>query len=134
MSIGIDRRRAIVDRAVPVRIEDTLSFVEDGDFFDEFRGCGLNDDDLEIIQAGITACPTGGDIVPVSNGIRAVIYFIDENEAVVIWYAYFAMANTALLLDAYFGTTSHEMTAEEASVADEYVSRQDAYFSARHTR
>ena len=134
MGIRICRRTAVVDRALPMRIEDTISFVEDDDFLLDFRKCGLNDDDLEVIQAGITACPTGGDIVPISKGIRAMIYFIDDNESVVIWYAYFAMANTVLLLDAYLGAASHKMTIEEAKMADAYISRQEAYFSTKYTR
>lgn len=134
MSIRIDRRKALVDRAVPVRIEDTLSFVEDGDFLQNFRECGLNDDDLEVIQAGITACPNGGEIVPVSKNVRAAIYYIDDTESVVIWYAYFEMTNNALFIDAYFGAESHYMTVEEAAIADAYISSQAEYFSTRHTR
>lgn len=134
MGIRIDRYRALVSRNKPIRIEDTLSFVEDGDFLREFRECGLNDDDLESIQVAITAYPTGGDIVPVSDSIRDLFFCVDTRVTTVIRYVYLELANTVLLLTAYHGDKSLSMTAAEAQEAEEYVGRQLDYFRTRHTR
>jgi hypothetical protein len=134
MSIRIGRYRALVSRSKPLRIEDTLSFVEDGEFLREFRECGLSDDDLESIQAAITVCPTGGDVVPVSHNIRDMFYCVDDSSTVVIRYVYLESANTVLLLTAYNGDDILPMTAAEADEAEGYVERQIVFFTSRHTR
>lgn len=115
-----------------VNIGDTLSFVEDGDFLRELGECGLGDDDLEAVQIGITAAPTGGEVVPVSKNVRDMFYLVSAETAVVIRYVYLEPANTVILLTAYMGNSVLPMSDEGAKEAEGYISRQLAYFSEKH--
>lgn len=115
-------------------IECRMAFVEDPDFLEEFTSCGLSDDDLEQIQCVITVSPMRGDVVPVSDNIRDVVYEC-STEKVVIRYAYLPPpASTVLLLMAYSGDESYSMTVEEATEAELYIARQLDFFSTRYTK
>ncbi len=56
MAFRVDRYRVEISRQAraKMKVQDTLSFVEDGDFLTEFRECGLGEDDLEDFQVVIT--------------------------------------------------------------------------------
>lgn len=113
-------------------IEDTLAFVEDGDFLREFTELGLTDDDLQSIQIVITVCPEGGEVVPVTEHIRDLVYCAGP-DSVVIRYV-FLKPSTVLLLAAYAGTESLAMTPGEAELAERFIRHQASYFSRRSTR
>ena len=134
MSIRVDRFKAVVSRHPPFQIEDLKSFVEDHDFLREFRECGLTNDDYDKVQAAITACPLGGDVVPVTTNVRDMFYYLDEHNAVAIRYVYLEMANTVLLISAYWGTELLPMTAAEAEEAEVFIAEQTEFFSSRFTR
>lgn len=134
MAIRIDRVDVTVSRQAKVRIEDTLAFVEEVGFLEEFRECGLNDDDLDNIQYAITITPTGGTVVPVTRSIRDVYNRSPSDASVVIRYAYLPPpASTVLLLTAYIGIDSYSYTAEEATEIESYIDRQMRFFSTRYT-
>lgn len=135
MAFTVDRLCVEMSRAARAKlgIRDTLAFVEDGDFLDEFYACGLTDDDRQNLETVITVCPTGGEIVPVSESIRDIIYQADVSESVVIRYV-FLRPSTVLLLRAYFGEESLQMTTEESRVAEAFVAHQLDFFSKWCTR
>jgi hypothetical protein len=117
-----------------MKVQDTLAFVEDGDFLAEFRECGLDDDDLEDLQIVITVFPEdAGDVVPVSTNIRDAIYVKGDGDTVVVRYVHLK-PSTVLLLAAYLGDKSLPMTDEEAAEAEIHVRHQTDYFANRFTR
>ncbi len=136
MAFRVDRYRVEISRLAraTMQIRDTLSFVEDGDFLTEFRACGLGEDDLEDLQIVITVLPDGGDVVPVTTNIRDAIYVPGRGENVVIRYVHLKPSSTVLLLTAFPGDASLRMTAQEAAVAESYVTHQTNYFLTRFTR
>jgi hypothetical protein len=135
MAFRVDRYCVAVSREArsKMKIQDTLSFVEDGEFLTEFRECGLGEDDLEDLQIVITVVPSGGEVVPVTKNIRDVIYVAGNDETVVIRYVHLP-PSTVLLLTAFSGDSSHPMTAEEATIAERYIAHQTQYFATRFTR
>lgn len=128
MVIRIDRLRVRMCKTVPIPIGDTLAFVEDGDFLQEFTDCGLDDEDLQSLQMVITVTPTGGEVVPVSRNIRDVVFVREDGQCVMIRYVYLEPANTVLLLTAYLGEDSLHLTLEEAEESERYISQQIDYF------
>jgi hypothetical protein len=50
--------------------EDLPSFIESRPFRAEWRGCGLKDDDLWILQAMIMARPKAARVVQGTGGLR----------------------------------------------------------------
>lgn len=136
MAFRVDRFRVKIRRQAraKMKVQDTLAFVEDGDFLTEFRACGLNDEDLEDLQIVITVIPEdAGEVVPVSTNIRDAIYVKDGGNTVVVRYVHLK-PSTVLLLAAYLGDKSLPMTAEEAAEAEEYVRHQTDYFANRFTK
>lgn len=135
MAFRIDKLQVDLSRQArrELSIHDTLSFVEDGDFLAEFRQCGLTDEDLENVEAVITVFPDGGEVVPVSRNIRDLIYVSDSGEGVVIRYVYLR-PSTVLLLQAYYGESSHHLTIDEARIAEGYISHQLNHFAQHSVR
>ena len=135
MSIRISRYRAVLGRGSRTDIGDTLSFVEDGDFTKQFfQDCELSNDDFDVIEIAITATPSEGDVVPVSENIRDMFYMIDEETTVTIRYAYLEEVSTVLLLAAYFGNRVLPMTPEGSRIAETFIGMQKDYFAKWHTR
>ncbi len=129
MALKIDRHQIQLAAPIKIPIQDTLSFVEDHNFFSEFLECGLDDDDFEYLQIGITLTPESGSVVPVSENVRDAFYVRPPLDTVVVRYVYLAPANTVLLLTAYPGEASLPLTSSEAMVAESYIQHQLDYFS-----
>lgn len=135
MVFRIDRYRVQVCRSLGVKIRDTLVFVEDPGFLEDFTECGLNDDDLETIQLCITCAPNAGEIVPVTKHVRDAVYDVADGDAVFVRYVYLPPpANIALMLTAYRADESYSMTFDEAEEVEAYIEEQIDYFSRKHTR
>jgi hypothetical protein len=136
MAFRVDRYRVEISRQAraKMKVQDTLSFVEDGDFLAEFRECGLGEDELEDLQIVITVFPDCGDVVPVSTNIRDALWAPGSGDNVVIRYVHLKPTSTVLLLTAYPGDASLPMTAQEARKAEQYVTHQTNYFLTRFTQ
>lgn len=135
MAFKVDRLCVEMSRSARAKLglADTLSFVEDGDFLDEFYACGLTDEDRQNLETVITVCPTGGEVVPVTKNIRDIIYDAGNQSPVVIRYVYLC-PSTVLLIRAYLGSESIPMPIESAAEAEKYVAHQLDYFSRWCTR
>lgn len=129
--------RLVVEACSAVRrqmnLRDLMAFIEDGDFLEEFRRCGLTEEDREIIEMVITVCPDGGSVVPVTQSVRDLHCTFVDGRSVMIRYAYLK-SNTVLLLAAYEGSEVYEMTEEESAEVEVYLSEQSDFFARKWTR